>query len=195
MQQTLLCIHPARLSGIQLPRGSSSVIGGDNARWDEVGVVLPCLARHELLLGPLSEFADEAGPERPIAGPANDTHEPQISLGGAEWPCRRPRLVQRQLTGGKVQVVDMRLEPAAHSNAKDLVPEIHWNDAAQMACGDLPDNFGRVLDSVRCLIPRCIRLSSEMQTTTASDPGKQGMTSEGRNALTCRPCADIDIVE
>ena len=33
----------------------------------------------------------------------------------------------------------MRLEPAARANAKDLVPEIHWNDASQMACDDLLD--------------------------------------------------------
>jgi hypothetical protein len=46
-----------------------------NARRDQRRVVLPRLARHEFLPRPLSELADEAGAERPVAGPANHTHD------------------------------------------------------------------------------------------------------------------------
>jgi hypothetical protein len=56
-----------------------------------------------------------------IAGAANDAHEPQVSLGGAgksgdvvvgdwcgvDWAC------------GKVHLVDTRLKPASHANAKN----------------------------------------------------------------------------
>jgi len=85
---------------------------------------LPSLTRHEPLSWPLSELADEASPERPVAGLADHTHESLVPLRGAgkcsdvvvhdrcsvSWTCR------------KLQLVDTRLKPAAHSNAKGLLP-------------------------------------------------------------------------
>jgi hypothetical protein len=53
-------------------------------------------------------------------------------------------------------VVDPRLEPAAHANAKDLLPKGHWIDAFGAASGDLPDGLGNAADSARRLMPRSI---------------------------------------
>ena len=87
-QAEKLAVHAAvpRLVGVDTEhRQDASEVDTHviDARRNQGGVVLPRLARHELLPWPLSELADEAGAKRPVAGPANHTHKPQVSLGGA----------------------------------------------------------------------------------------------------------------
>ena len=98
-----------------------------DARRNQGGVVLPRLARHELLPWPLSELADEAGAKRPVTGPANHTHKPQVSLGGAGKS--RDVLIRDgcslNCSCRKAQPIDTRLEPAAHAKAKGPLPKSH----------------------------------------------------------------------